>query len=193
MASISRLGLIAAAAAMFFAAAPRVSVDAASIDLDNTQARFTAKHLLISTVQGFIPIKSVQIALGTNNVPTSIQAALDLSKLNTSNDQRDGDLRSDQFFDVQRFPTMTFASTKITPQSGGSFIMAGNLTMHGVTKPVTLNGTVGATIKDSQGKTHVGYTATGTVDRTQWGVGSGYPDAIVGNAISITIAAEAIL
>ncbi|MBV8425364.1 MAG: YceI family protein [Candidatus Eremiobacteraeota bacterium] len=170
-----------------------MSVDAASIDLDNTQARFTAKHLLISTVQGFIPIKSVQIALGANNVPTSIQAALDLSKLNTSNDQRDGDLRSDQFFDVQRFPTMTFASTKITPQSGGSFVMAGNLTMHGVTKPVSLNGTVGATMKDSQGKTHVGYTATGTVDRTQWGVGSGYPDAIVGNAISITIAAEAIL
>ena len=193
MPRVSRVGLIVACVSLLLAAIPRQIVDAATTDLDNTQARFTAKHLLISTVQGFIPVKSVQMSVGANNVPSSVQATLDLTKINTSNDQRDADLRSDQFFDVQRFPTMTFSSTQITSQGGSAFVMAGNLNVHGVTKPVTLNGTVGPTIKDSQGKTHIGYTATATIDRTQWGIGSGYPDAVVGNAISITIAAEVML
>ena len=192
MLRISRTGLIAMSTVVLLSLAVPAIVGAAAVDLDNTQARFTAKHLLISTVQGFIPVKTVQIALGSNNMPTSVQATLDLTKINTSNDQRDGDLRSDQFFDVQRFPTMTFKSTRITPQGTGAFTMSGDLTIHGVTKPVTLTGTVGGAT-NIQGQTHVGYTATATIDRTQWGVGTSYPDAIVGNSITITIAAEVIV
>ena len=191
MARVSRLGLIVAAASLLLSAVPGTRLEAATADPDHTQAHFTAKHLLISTVQGYIPVKSVQITLGANNIPSSVQATLDLTKINTNNDQRDSDLRSDQFLDVQRYPTMTFTSTQITG-SGTSFVMNGNLTIHGVTKPVVVNGTINGTVKDNQGKTHVGYAATATIDRTQWGVGPGFPDAVVGNSISITIEAEVI-
>jgi polyisoprenoid-binding protein YceI len=147
---------------------------------------------LISTVEGTIPVKSVTVTVDSTKIPTAITAVMDLTKLDTHNDQRDSDLRSDKFFNVQQFPDMTFKSTKITG-SGTTFVMNGDLTFHGVTKPITVNGTVNGTITDSRGRTHVGYTATATVDRTQWGIGPAYPQAVVNNTVAITIEAEAIL
>ena len=133
------------------------------------------------------------MTLAADNIPTSVEATLDLTKIDTHNDQRDSDLRSDKFLNVQQFPEMTFKSTKITPQSGGNFVMNGDLTIHGVTKPVTVNGNVVGKVTDQRGKTHVGYAASVTLDRTQWGIGANVPPAIVGTEINITIEAEAIL
>jgi polyisoprenoid-binding protein YceI len=164
-----------------------------ALDPNHTATHFAAKHLLISTVQGDIPVKSVSVTLGSDNVPTSVVAVMDLTKIDTHNDQRDGDLRSDKFLDVAKYPDMTFKSTKITAASGGNFVMNGDLTIHGVTKPVVVNGNVVGTVKDSRGKTHVGYAANVTIDRTQWGVGAGVPAAVVSNDIVVTIEAEAIL
>lgn len=190
--SLSRTVLLVSGLAIF-AAYSAVLADAPTIDLNHTSAHFSAKHLLISTVQGDIPVKSVTVALGADNVPTTVMATLDLTKIDTHNDDRDKDLRSERFFNVQQYPDMTFKSTEITAQSGGNFTMQGDLTMRGVTKPVTLNGNVVGTAKDNKGRTHVGYAATGTVDRTQWAVGQAVPSAVVGNHIAITIEAEAIL
>jgi polyisoprenoid-binding protein YceI len=163
------------------------------IDLNHTSAHFAAKHLLISTVQGYVPVKSVAVTLGKDYVPTSVEAQMDLSKIDTHNGRRDNDLRSQRFLAVEQYPDMTFKSTKITPQGAGKFSMVGLLTIRGVTKPVTLDGNVVGSVKDDKGRTHVGYSATATIDRTQWGVGSTIPGAIVGNAVQITIEAEAIL
>lgn len=187
----SRAALVVTAA-LFLAVAPAVRADEPAMDPNHTQAHFEVKHLLISTVQGTIPIKSVTVALNSGKIPTSVTAIMDLTKIDTHNDQRDSDLRSDKFFNVTQFPEMTFKSTSITG-SGTTFVMNGDLTFHGVTKPIAVNGTVNGTITDSRGRTHVGYTATATIDRTQWGIGPGYPPAVVANSVLITIEAEAIL
>ncbi len=187
----SRAALIAAAA-LFLAVAPALGAGEPTMDPNHTQTHFAVKHLLISTVEGTIPIKSVTVALNSSKIPTSVTAVMDLTKIDTHNDQRDSDLRSDKFFNVTQFPEMTFKSTSITG-SGTAFVMNGDLTFHGVTKPIVVNGTVNGTITDSKGRTHVGYTATATVDRTLWGIGPGYPQAVVANSVLITIEAEAIL
>lgn len=167
--------------------------NAATLDPNHTAANFAAKHLLISTVQGNVPVRSTSIAMGSDYLPASIEAVMDLTKIDTHNDRRDNDLRSERFLDVAQFPEMTFKSTKITRQSGEKFVMDGDLTIRGITKPVVVNGTIGGSIKDKQGRTHVGYAATTVIDRLQWNVGATIPAAVVSNEINITLEAEAIL
>ena len=166
---------------------------AVHLDPNHTTTNFSAKHLLISTVQGNIPVKSASIELGENDVPTAVEAVMDMTKIDTRNQKRDDDLRSDRFLDVAQYPEMTFKSTKVAPGSNGQFTMDGLLTIRGVAKPVVLSGVVNGAIKDKQGRTHVGYAASTTIDRTQFGVGADVPAAIVSDQISITIEAEAII
>ncbi|MBV8152573.1 MAG: YceI family protein [Candidatus Eremiobacteraeota bacterium] len=165
----------------------------AAIDLNHTGAHFAARHLVISTVQGSIPVKSVDVKLGTGYVPTSVEAVLDLTKIDTHNEKRDNDLRSDRFLAVAKYPEMTFKSTKVTPGSGGAFTVDGMLTIRGVTQPISLNGNVEGSVKDKEGRTHVGYSAVASLDRGTWGVGTSIPTAVVGSTIQITIEAEVIL
>jgi polyisoprenoid-binding protein YceI len=180
--------------ALFFALPSLAGAqNAAALDLNHTATNFAAKHLLISTVQGNIPIKSTSIVMGADYVPASIDAVMDLTKIDTHNDRRDNDLRSERFLDAAQFPEMTFKSTKITRAGPEKFVMDGDLTIHGITKPVVVNGTIGGSVKDKQGRTHVGYAATALIDRRQWNVGATIPAAVVSNEINITIEAEAIL
>ena len=189
----SRLGAVLVAAALLQSALPARGQGQATIDLNHTAAHFAAKHLVISTVQGSIPVKDVKLGLGAGFVPTSLEATLDLTKVDTHNERRDNDLRSDRFFDASKYPEMTFKSTKIVPGKGGAFTMDGILTMHGVSKPLTVNADVEGSIKDNQGRTHVGYSAAASVDRLEWGVGSGIPTTVVGQSIVVTIEAEVIV
>ncbi|MGH7683819.1 MAG: YceI family protein, partial [Vulcanimicrobiaceae bacterium] len=80
----------------------------AALDPNHTSANFAAKHLLISTVQGNIPIKSTNVVLGADYLPSAVEAVMDLTKIDTHNDRRDNDLRSERFFDVAQYPEMTF-------------------------------------------------------------------------------------
>lgn len=164
----------------------------ATVDPAHTSTAFAAKHLLISTVQGYVPVKEATVSLGAAGMPVSAEAVMDLVKIDTHNERRDSDLRSERFLEVAKYPEMTFKSTKIVPGSSGNFVMDGNLTIRGVTKPVTLNGKVEGAVKDNRGRIHFGYAATTTIDRTQWNVGSTVPSAIVGTDIAITIQLEAI-
>lgn len=182
-----------AASLVVLAATPAQSQTAVAFDLNHTTTNFSAKHLLISTVQGNIPVKSATITLGENDVPTSLDAVMDMTKIDTRNDRRDQDLRSDRFLDIAHYPDMTFKSTKITHQSGNNFVVDGNLTIRGVTKPVVINAVFEGSIKDSRGRTHIGYAGSTTIDRRDFNVGTTIPPAVVGYDISITIEAEAIL
>lgn len=184
-----------AALALAFTAVPAAADTALTTDLYHTSAGFTVTHLTLSKVTGVVPVTSVKVTIGSNNLPTSAEASFDLTKINTQNERRDDDLRSDKFFDTAKFPTMTFRATKITPGSGGAFTMTGDLTMHGITKSVTLNGSFLGQIKDpvTKGeKTRYGFSAAGTIDRTQWNVGPGYPPAIVSNDIVLNFQMEAV-
>lgn len=162
------------------------------LDPHHTSATFTVAHLTITKVSGQIPLISSNLVVNDKGIPTAAQATFDIGKIETQDDHRDADLRSDKWFNAAQYPTMTFHSTAIRPGADNSFDMSGNLSFHGETHPVMLHGTYAGKAKGPDGKTHMGYTASGIIDRTKWGVGTGAPPAIVGDDITITIQAEAV-
>jgi polyisoprenoid-binding protein YceI len=163
-----------------------------TVDPNHTSATFSVKHLTLTTVSGKIAVKDATIALAPDDTLTSARADLDLSTIDTQVADRDDDLKSDHWFDVATYPTMTFQSTKITGDKT-ALTVVGNLTFHGKTNPITLTAKYEGTIKDPRGRTHIGYTATGVINRALWDLGPNFPTAVVANEITITIELEAIV
>jgi len=160
------------------------------VDPVHSSASFTAVHLGLAHVTGTIPIKSATLTIpATSNVPSAVQAELDPSALDTHNGMRDSDLKSAHFFDVQTYPVMSFASTSITASDDKHITIVGNLTMHGETKPVTLSAVYLGRGPGMRGEPHVAYTATATIDRTQWGMTYGNP--VAGNDIDLSLEIDA--
>jgi polyisoprenoid-binding protein YceI len=160
------------AAALFAACTvPALAADYA-IDTSHTQATFTVTHLAISRVTGKVPLIAGTVALTEIGLPTSITTTLSVKDIDTQSADRDRDLRSADWFDVERYPTMTFVSKSVsgTPQA---FTVVGDLTFHGVTKPVTLTGKELGKMTDARNRTHVGFTAGTTIDRREWGLNWG--------------------
>ena len=159
-----------------------------TIDPNHTQATFTVTHLAISHVSGKVPVVSGTVALGATGLPSAVAVTFSAKDIDTQSADRDRDLRSPDWFEVDKYPTMTFASTSIsgTPQA---FTIAGNLTMHGVTKPVTLNAKELGRMTDARNRVHVGYDATTTIDRRAWGLSWGKTtpggSLIAGNDVTI--------
>ncbi len=125
----------------------------------------------------------------------SASATIEASSINTGIEKRDNHLRSPDFFDVQKYPTITFKSTGITEVQGNKAKLHGDLTMHGVTKPVVLDLDIAGAVKDPMGKgTRAGITATGHVNRADFGIGAttGPMAGAVGTDIEITIDAEGV-
>lgn len=184
--------LVLAAVSVALTTAPSLAAGSQpTVDLAHTTATFSVKHLTLTTVTGSILAHDVKLTVGPEHVPTSIVADFDLATIDTHEGQRDADLRSDHWFDVTKYPEMTFKSTKIDG-SAGALTIAGDLAMHGIAQPVTLTGKYVGAVTDGQSRTHAAYTATTTIDRTAWQLGTSYPDAVVGNHIDITIEVETI-
>ena len=161
-----------------------------TVDPVHSTAQFTARHFGIVPVIGTIPISRASVTLnpGTQS-PIAVVAELDVSKLDTHNDKRDGDLRSDHFFNVASTPDMRFVSTKIEGTDPKHFTVTGDFTMHGQTHPVVLNAQVVASGKSPRGRSIIAYAATATVDRTQWGMS--YGTVVVGNNVDLSLNVEA--
>jgi polyisoprenoid-binding protein YceI len=183
---------IAAAALVAALAAPVLAADFA-VDPAHTQATFTVTHLAISRVSGKVPVTSGTVSLGSNDVPSAISMTLSAKDIDTQSADRDKDLRSPDWFDVDKFPTMTFVSKSVTgtPQA---LNIAGDLTMHGVTKPVTFTAKEIGKMTDARGRTHVGYSASTTLDRRTWGLNWGRTtpggSLIAGNDVTIDLNVE---
>jgi polyisoprenoid-binding protein YceI len=161
-----------------------------TVDPVHSTAQFTARHFGIVPVIGTIPISSASVTLNPGTqIPIAVVAELDVSKLDTHNDRRDGDLRSDHFFNVASTPDMRFVSTKIEGTDPKHFTVTGDLTMHGQSHPVVLNAQVVASGKSPRGRSIIAYAATATVDRTQWGMS--YGPVVVGNNVDLSFNVEA--
>jgi polyisoprenoid-binding protein YceI len=161
-----------------------------TVDPVHSTAQFTARHFGIVPVIGTIPISSASVTLNPGTqIPIAVVAELDVSKLDTHNDRRDGDLRSDHFFNVASTPDMRFVSTKIEGTDPKHFTITGDLTMHGQSHPVVLNAQVVASGKSPRGRSIIAYAATATVDRTQWGMS--YGPVVVGNNVDLSLNVEA--
>jgi polyisoprenoid-binding protein YceI len=161
-----------------------------NVDPVHSTAQFTAKHFGIVPVLGTIPIRSATVKLsGDGQIPVAVSAVLDVSKLDTHNDDRDSDLRSAHFFNVAANPDMRFQSTKVEGTSPKQFTISGDLTMNGQTHPVVLNAQVLASGKSPRGKSIIAYSATAEIDRTKWGMD--YGPMFVGNTVDISLNIEA--
>ncbi|MCB1150723.1 YceI family protein, partial [bacterium] len=131
----------------------------------------------------------------TNMKSAKVNAVIQMASVNTNDEKRDGHLRNEDFFDVAKYPTMTFTSTGVK-QDGDDWLLMGDLTMHGVTKPVTLELEYNGTVEDPWGNTRVGFSAEGEIDRTEFGIV--YNSTLdkgglaVGNEVEIMLEIEAI-
>ena len=142
------------------------------IDPAHSRAQFSARHYNISNVRGdFSGVAGTAEFDGKDVTKARIKATVDVSTITTRVAKRDEHLKSADFFEVSKYPTMTFESTSITPAGGGKYKMAGNLTMKGVTKPVTFEiDSVSPVIKDPNGGERVGAAARATINRKDFGV-----------------------
>lgn len=166
-----------------------------SIDPAHSQAVFTVRHMAISNVKGQFQKTTGTVTLDEADVTKStVEASIDVNSLDTRVDQRDAHLKSPEFFDAAKYPTITFKSTKVEKAGEGKLKVTGNLTMKGTTKPVVLDveGPSPA-VKDMQGSSRRGLTATTTINRFDFGlewnklVEAG---PVVGKEIKIEIEAE---
>jgi len=181
------------AAALALALPALVLADAYNIDEAHTQTGFAVKHLVISTVKGEFTKTTGTVQIDDKDISkSSVEATIDVNTINTRNGDRDGHLKSPDFFDAAKFPTITFKSTKVE-KAGSGLKVSGNLTMKGVTKPVTLDVTLSGDIKGMRGETRRGLSATTKLNRQDYGLAwSKAVEAgpVVGDEITISIDSE---
>ncbi len=170
------------------------------VDLQHSLVSFSVRHFF-SKVQGRFNVFSGALQLDEKNLAnSSADVTVQATSIFTNVEKRDNHLRSADFFDVEKFPTLTFKSTKVTPGENGSFQMAGDLTIHGVTKPVVFNGTllgVGAIGMGGQNiGTRAGFEASTTVNRKDFGLlwnrALDQGGTLLGDDVTITLEVEAI-
>lgn len=161
------------------------------IDPVHTQATFQARHLTVANVRGSISNVTGTVVWDLNNPSRdSVAATLDVNTINTASDYRDKTIKGEDFFNVAKYPKMTFKSTSVQ-RSGNGHQVLGDLTIAGVTKQVTLDvDGPSAPQKGMQGETVSGLSATTSIKRADFNFGSKYPNGVVSDEIKITIDLE---
>jgi polyisoprenoid-binding protein YceI len=162
-------------------------------DTNHSEVDFSIKHMSVSNVHGRFGKVSATIMLNQAEISKSaVTATIDTSTVDTGLEMRDADLKSANYFDVASFPTATFASTSVA-KGGSGLTVTGNLTLHGVTKQVVLDveGPTGP-MPGMDHKPHAGFTATTTISRLAFGIGSKFPAAMVGDEVKLTIDLEVV-
>jgi polyisoprenoid-binding protein YceI len=158
-------------------------------DKAHSRVGFTVTHLLLSEVDGNFNKFDAKITSAKPDLSDAvIELTADIASINTSNEYRDNDLKSPKYFDAAQFPALTFKSTSFQKVDGKKYKLMGNLTMHGVTKPVTLDAmlTGPVVMENPRGKQEkAGMKITGTIKRADFGVGTGTPVAVVSDEIEI--------
>ncbi len=170
---------------------------ASTWDIDTTHATagFSVKHLGVTNTTGSLGNVTGAVELDEKDITKStINATIDVKTLNTNNSKRDEHLKSPDFFETEKFPTATFKSTKIE-KNGEKVKITGDLTMHGVTKPVTLDAELSAEVANPFSKgTSRAISATGVLNREEWGLKWNAPLAnngfVVGKDVKLVLEAE---
>lgn len=140
------------------------------LDPMHSEVQFKVKHLVISTVTG--SFKKFEGTLETENddfTGAEVNISLEVNSIDTNQDQRDGHLKSADFFDAEQYPTITFKSTSFE-KDGGDYTLKGDLTIKGVTKPVTLTAEHGGSATDFYGNTKAGFDVAGKINRKDFGL-----------------------
>jgi polyisoprenoid-binding protein YceI len=162
-----------------------------TIDPAHSSVNFQIRHLGVSNVHGSLGGVKGTVNLDDKDMSkSSVEATIDATTVSTGVDARDKHLKSPDFFDVEKYPTITFKSTSLT-NTGGKLKLIGDLTLHGVTKSVTLDVDGPATPQtDPKGRTRSGFSAEGTLHRADFGIGGKFPSAAVGDDVKFSIDIE---
>jgi polyisoprenoid-binding protein YceI len=166
------------------------------IDPGHSDVAFTVRHMMVSKVRGHFTRIEGELVLASDPLTSTVTATIDLSSIDTNNPQRDDDLRSANFLEIQAHPTMTYRSTGIRHGEDG-FDVDGELSLHGVTRQVPLALVVNGFTRDPYGGTRAGFSATAEIDRKDFGITANIPmdggGVVIGDRIQIYIEIEAIL
>jgi polyisoprenoid-binding protein YceI len=167
------------------------------IDPAHSQATFAVKHMMISTVKGHFNVISGHLHIDEQNPANSwVDAQVDAKSVDTRDPKRDAHLRSPDFFDAEKYPTLNFKSTKVERIEGNEYRVLGDLTIHGVTRPVAFKAEYAGQGKDPWGGQRAGLSATTKINRKEWGLT--YNQALeaggvlVGDEVKIEIDLEAV-
>jgi len=180
-------GILALAAPMALAQYSTWNSDPAHSEVD-----FAIRHGGVSNVHGRIGNVVATLVYNAADVTKStVTATIDVNTVDTGVSPRDSDLKTGNFFDVSKFPTATFTSTSVV-KNGNKLTVSGNFTLHGVTKPIVLDVDGPSTPVENgmDHKTHSGFTATTTLSRTAYGIGTNVPPALVGDEFKLIIELE---
>jgi polyisoprenoid-binding protein YceI len=160
------------------------------VDKAHAKVGFTVTHLSISEVDGSFKAFDASLTSTKEDFSDAVfNLTADLKSVSTGADGRDGHLQKPDMFDTEKFPTLTFKSTSIKSLGGNKYELKGDLTMKGVTKPETLALTLIGKNKNRAGKDLVGFKATGTIKRTDFGVCS-FPSAVVSEDVELRASGE---
>jgi len=166
------------------------------IDDTHTAAKFKIRHLMVSNVYGQITGAKGSLEMDEKDPSkTKGTITLDVATINTNNEKRDAHLKGEDFFEVSKFPTITYQITKVSKAKNGKYKMEGDLTLKGITKPIALKDVeITPTVKDPWGGTRRGLAGTTTVNRKDFGLtwnkamdGGG---VVIGDSVEIEVAAE---
>lgn len=155
---------------------------------------FGIRHMGLSTVRGhFGKVEATIVYNEADITKSTVSATIDVAGVDTGESARDSHLKTDAFFDVAKFPTATFTSTSVAKTASG-LTVTGNLTLHGVTKPVvlTVDGPVTPMESPMDHKLHSGFEATTTISRSAFGIGGQFPTAMLGDDVKLIIDLEII-
>jgi polyisoprenoid-binding protein YceI len=162
-------------------------------DPNHSEVDFSIIHMSVSKVHGrFGNVKATIVYNQADVTKSTVTATIGVDTVDTGVDQRNNHLKSPDFFDVANLPTATFTSTSVA-RNGSHLTVTGNLTVHGVTRPVVLavEGPNGS-MTDPKGQVHTGFSATTSLDRTAFGVGPKFPAAMVGDEVKLDIELEVV-
>ena len=169
-----------------------------TIDPVHSEVSFVIRHMMVSKVRGRFDKFEGTIVTAEDPLRSQVDATVDLSSVNTGEPNRDNHIRSADFFEVESHPTMTFRSTGVRPD-GDDFLLDGELTIRGTTRPVTLKLEVNGFGPDAYGGTRAGFSAVGQINRHDFGVSfngpiPGVPGGVaVSDKVTINIEAEGVL
>lgn len=161
-------------------------------DKAHSQLNFGITHMGINEIDGTFGSVTAKFTSSREDFTDAvIELSADVNTINTGNEQRNNHLKSPDFFNAAQFGTLTFKSTGFKKVSDKTYQLTGDLTLHGVTKPVSLTATFnGTTVNPQNKKTVAGFKVTGTIKRTDFGIATGFPAAMISDEVSLVANTE---
>lgn len=164
------------------------------IDATHSEVGFSVRHLMVSRVKGRFSGFAGTITVGDGPLDATVAATIDVASVDTNDAQRDGHLRSPDFLDAERYPTITFTSRQVRP-AGEGYVVVGDLDFHGVTRPVELRLEFNGVGQDLAGTSRAGFSAVAEINRRDFGIDVSTPLAnggvVVGDKITVTLEIQA--